>query len=240
MENQGIIGHTSKNGLLEFFNLMAAKGALGVQDMKDYTDGKKVFYTADLYVRKFIGASMTGNVDVITENEVEYINRCNLSKGRIPAEMNIIASHIDIKYGEALTSAALSLKPENIDYINTIYDLGDLSADAGRAVIASTTVFARRIPTSFTNAEYELQCDNGLVAKGRVSEFLIRNTVSNTPQGGGENKSFLMWPKLLPADKTLRLSLKFPATATADVPASTDFFVEFSVKGIYLGKRPNA
>lgn len=240
MESQGIIHHTSKNGLLEFFNLMVSKGALSQQDLKDYQDGKKVFYTADLYVRKFIGTSMTGVIDVITENEVEYINRCNLSKGRIPAEMNVIASHIDIKYGESLTSNSLSTKPENVDYLNTIYDLGDLVADGGRSVVASTTVFQRRIPTSFTNAEYELKCDDGLVAKGRVSEFLIRNTVNATPQGGGENKAFLMWPKLLQADKTLRLALKFPATATSDVPASTDFFVEFSVKGIYLGKRPNA
>lgn len=239
MKNE-IIGLSSQNGLMEFFDLMTRKGALTQQDLKEYQDGKKVFYTADLYVRKFIGATMTGIKEVITENEVEYATRCNLSKGRVPAEMNVIVSHIDIKYGEALTSAGLSSTPEAIDYTNCIYDLGDLVADAGRSVVASTTVFVKRIPNSFINAEYEVTCDGGLVDKGRVSEHLIRNTVNGTPQGGGENKKFLMWPKLLLADKQLRVNLKFPATATSDVPASTDFFVEFSIKGIYLGKRPNA
>lgn len=240
MNKSNIIGTTTQNGLLEFFNLMADKGALGVQDLNDYKAGKKVFYTADVYVRKFIGASMTGVVEVITENEVEVATRCSLSKGRIPSDMNIIASHIEIKYGEALTSASLSLVPERVDYLNTIYDLGDLVADAGRSVVASTTVFVRRIPTSFTNAEYEFKSDGSLVDKGRVSSLLIRNTVTQTVQGGGENQKFLMWPKLLKSNSKVELILKFPATATADVPASTDFFVEFAIKGIYLGKRPEA
>lgn len=235
-----IISKSTENGLLEFFNLMASKGALTQQDLSEYNSGKKVFYTTDMYVRKFLGTAITGIKDVITENEVEYIGRCNLSKGRIPAEMNIIVSHIDIKYGEALTASNLSGRPEAIDYTNCIYDIADVVADAGRSVVAGANVFVRRIPISFVNAEYELKCDDGLVDKGRVAEFMIRNTGNQTPQGGGENKKFLLWPKLLVADKQLRLALKFPESHTDDVPANTDFFVEFSVKGIYLGKRPNA
>lgn len=237
MTNSEILNVTNQNGLLEFFNTMVQKKALSQQDLQDYQEGKKVFYTSDLYVRKYIGTSMSGVVDVITENEVEFLTRCNLSKGRIPEEQNIIMSHFQLKYGESLT-AGDATTPEIVKYTNCIWDLGDVVADAGRSTVAAGIVPVQRIPTPFINAEYELKCDDGLVDKGRVSELLVNNTSTQQIQGAGSNNRLLYWPKLLPAGKTLRLALKFPTVGT--VPASTYFFVEASIKGIYLGKRPNA
>lgn len=237
--NKEIIGTANKNGLLEFFNTMVKKGALSKQDLADYEEGKKVFYTADLYVRKFLGTTLSGVVDLINENDVEFITRCNLSKGRIPDEMNLIASHIDLKFASALSSASLSATPELVDYSNAIYDIADVVADAGASAVSGASVVVKRLPTSWTNGEYEIKCDDGLIDKGRISEMCVRNTVGYGSQGQAENKKMLFWPKLLPAGKTLRCQLKFPATATG-IPGSSDLFAELSIKGIYLGKRPGA
>ncbi len=232
-----IVGVSASNGLIEYFNLMASKGALSQQDLSDYQAGKKVFYTADLYVRKYIGQSLSGNIEVITENEVEYPTRCNLSKGRIPAEMNVIMSHLSIKYGVSTTSGDAAT-PEIVKYNDCIYAINDVKADAGTDAISGATVIVQQIPTVFINAEYELKCDDGLVDRGRMEELLNNNTVGYGVNGNAENKRQLFWPKLLQSDKTLRLTLKFPAVGT--VPSSSYFFVELGIKGIYLGKRPGA
>jgi hypothetical protein len=232
-----ILGPSSHNGLLEFFNEMVKKGALSKQDLEDYQAGKKVFYTTDLFVRKYIGTTMSGVVDIITENEVEVLTRCSLSKGRIPDEMNVIMSHLDLKYGVS-TTAGDATTPEIIDYSNQIYDFADVVADAGASAVSGASVFVKRIPTVFANAEYELKCDDGLVDKGCVNELLHRNSVSYGVGNNAENKKQLYWPKLLPAGKTLRFQLKFPTVGT--VPSSSYFFVELRIKGIHLGKRPGA
>jgi len=240
MTNSEIISTANKSGLVEFFNTMVKNGHLAQQDLSDYQAGKKVFYTADLYVRKYLGQALSGEIQAITENEVEYLTRCNLSKGRIPDEMNVIMSHFSLRFGESTTD--YSTTPERVKYTNCIYDLADVVADAGRSAVASTSVFVQRIPNAFINGEYELKCDDGLVDKGRISEHLVNNTATQHVQGAGDNAKLYYWPKLLPAGKTLRLTLKFPSSAVSgtDYPASTYYFVEASVKGMYLGRRPGA
>ncbi len=236
--NTEIIGTAKHNGLLEFFNTMVEKGALTNQDLADYKAGKKIFYTADLYVRKYLSsAAMTGNVEVITENEVEFTTRCNLSKGRIPDEMNLIVSHFGLRYGESLTAGDITT-PEIVDYTDQMYDIADIVADAGRSAVSGGSVLVRRIPIPFCNADYEVKCDDGLIDKGRVGELLSRGTTSYYAQGNAQNKKMYFWPKLLPSGKTLRLTLKFPTVGSW--PASTYFFVEATWKGMYLGKRPGA
>lgn len=232
-----IIGLSGRNGLVEFFNTMVKKGALTQQDLLDYNEGKKVFYSGELYVRKYIGTTLSGNVDVITENEVEVLTRCNLSKGRVPDEMNLIMSHFELNYGVS-TTAGDATTPEIVEYTNQIFSLNDVEADAGASVVAAGIVAVRAIPTRFVNAEYELKCDGGLVDKGRVKELLTRNTTSYGANSNGENKRMLYWPKLLPAGKKLELIIKFPTVGTT--PGSSYFFVEAVMKGMYLGKRPGA
>jgi len=228
--NPEILSHSRNNGLLEFFKEMAPK-YLSEQDLKDYQAGRKTLYSGELYIRKQLG-SLGGIQAVIDENDVQKATRCNLSKGRVPAEMNLVASHVQIRYGYSL---ALVL-PELVDYTNTIYDLADKDFDAG-TVGTGDTVYKRAVPVAFANSEYEIKCDDGLVDKGRTVELLTRNVTNDGANGSAKNAIMLKMPKFLRADKTLRLDLRFPDTA---VTPAGNHYVEFAIKGIYLGKRPES
>lgn len=213
-----------------FLDIMVKKGALSNQDLADYKEGKKQFQTEEIFIRKVL-AGTTGVIEVINENDVTKNCITNLSKGSVPADKNIIVDKLALRFG---WSAALA-DAGSVDYSNAIFNINDLSADAGVAVIAAGTVYSRRIPVQIQNSEYELMVDGVLMDKGRTSELLTQNIATDSTNGTSKNFRELEWPKLFLADKRVQFNLKFPENGAA-VPAGT-YYVELVAKGMGLAKR---
>lgn len=177
--------------------------------------------------KKLTGTS--GVIEFINENDVAKNCVTNLSKGYVPAEKNIIVDQVGIRFGFSSTDVA----PELVSYSPAIFDLGDLSADAGAAATGDS-VYARRIPIQLENAEYVLKVDNVIMDFGRVGDLLTRNVGVDAVNGNHKNFKELAWPKLFLSDKKMTLDLKFPDGGS--VPAGY-YYAELVVKGLGLGKR---
>ena len=208
-----------------------AKGQLSAQDLQDYKDGKKIFQSEELFLRKQLTGT-AGVIEFINENDTAKNCVTNLSKGYIPAEKNIIVDKVGIRFGFSSSVVA----PELVSYSAAIFDIGDLSADAGVAATGDS-VYARRIPIQLENAEYVLKVDNVTMDFGRVADLLTRNVGVDGVNGHGKNFKELEWPKLFMSDKKITLDLKFPDGGS--VP-SGNYYAELVVKGLGLGKRQAA
>lgn len=239
MNNFEILDISKTNGLKEFFDVMVKNGKLSLQDSHDYKTGKKELYTGDLYLRKYIGTSLTNVIEVINENDSEYINRCNFYKGAVPPGVNLIMSHLELSFGISTDPNEITT-PEVVEYSNAMFNIADLSnfPDPGDPAGAIGAVPEQRIIHGLTTGEYEFNCNRELIDKGRIKELLIRGTTSFNNQGQGENKRALYWPKLLPSGKILDFKLKYPSNGYEFSPDSGGsppyFFVEIAFKGLKL------
>lgn len=221
-----VLPNAGQNNLLEFFeNVVIAKGLLNADDIKAYRDGNKVLKTTDLFIRKKI--DLNGIVEVIDENDVELQAVCNLSKGRIPSEKNIILSAMQLKYG----FSAVAASPQSIRYSNSIYSLAGLTLDPNGT---GGTVYAEKIPLNLQNAEFKASCDDVIFDEGRASQFFSENVSNYGVDANPENNRVMIMPKFLKADKTIRLTLKFPTGVVAPVGIH---YVEVAYRGLELTKR---
>lgn len=214
---------------LSFLEIQAKKGALSQQDLSDYQSGKKQLQTEEVYIRKQLTGT-AGVIEFINENDVTKNCVTNLSKGSIPAEKNIIVTKLGLRFGWSATDVAAAA----VEYSNAVFNIGDVSADAG-ADVTGDSVYARRIPVQIQNAEYELLVDAIVMDKGRVADLLTHNVASDATNGSDKNFKELEWPKLFLADKRVSLNIKFPENGAA-VPAGY-YYAEFVAKGLGLGKR---
>lgn len=227
MENL-VLPKASDNNLIEFFeNVVIAKGLLSQDDIKAYRDGQKVLKTTDLFIRKKI--DLNGIVEVINENDVEFQARCNLSKGRVPSEKNIICAAIQLKYGFAVAGPAPAA--ELIDFTNSTYSLGGLAVDPNGT---GGTVYATKVPLNLRNSEFKASVDDVIFDEGRTSQFFAENVSNYAVDANSQNNRVLLMPKFLKADKALRFTLKFPEGLSA--PAG-NHYVEIAYRGLELTKR---
>lgn len=221
-----VLPKSADNNLIEFFeNVVIAKGLLSQDDIKAYRDGQKVLKTTDLFIRKKI--DIQGIVEVIDENDVEFQARCNLSKGRVPSEKNIICGALQLKYGFSATN----VNPELVEYTNSQYSIGVLANDPGGT---GGTVYAQRVPLNIRNAEYKASVDDVIFDEGRASQFFAENVSNYAVDANSQNNRVLLLPKFLKADKTLRFTIKFPQGAAA---VSGNHYVEIAYRGLELTKR---
>jgi hypothetical protein len=221
-----VLPKSTDNNLIEFFeNVVVNRGLLSQDDIKAYRDGQKVLKTTDLFIRKKI--DINGIVEVIDENDVEFQSRCNLSKGRVPSEKNIICAAIQLKYGFSTPN----VNPELVDFTNCIYSIGVLANDPGGT---GGTVYARRVPLNLINAEFKASVDDVIFDEGRASQFFAENVSNYAVDANSQNNRVLLLPKFLKADKTLRFSLKFPQNAPA---IAGNHYVEIAYRGLELTKR---
>ena len=216
------------NALVEFFELQVAKGAFSKDDAQGIKDGSKQFQTEELFLRKQLTGT-SGVLEFINENDVRKNCVTNLSKGYTPAEKNIIATALSLRFGFSSTNVAAEL----VDYSTAIFNIADTQADGGVSVVADF-VAARRIPIQLQNAEYELKIEDKLIDGGRVADLLTQNVSSDATNGDDKNFKQFMWPKLILAAKKATLSIKFPENGT--VPAGY-YYAELVVKGLAVVNR---
>lgn len=215
---------------LQVLETAVKRGTFSAQDLADLKDGKKQLQTEELFIRKLLTGT-AGVVEVVNENDVTKNCITNLSKGSVPNEKNIIVDKISLRFGWAATALDAGAVP----YSNAIFDLADLAADAGAAVIASAKVYARRIPIQIQNAEYVLSVDGVVMDNGRVGDLLTQNISTDAVCGDAKNFKQLEYPKVFLADKRVKFDIKFPENGAA-VPAGS-YYVELVAKGLGLAKR---
>ncbi len=199
---------------------------LSKQTQEDINSGKKEFMLADFYIRKLI-SSAAGIVDFLKETDTLAPGLSNIDKGKLYQGQDMLLTSIGIAYGYHASVTT----PETQDYSSNIYKINDIVADD---VLTSLGVPVRYIPISIVNSEFTLINGGNTIYKSRTKKFFAENTSGLGIEGNDENNVLLPVPKVIHADRAIRMQFEFSANAAA---LSNKNFLEVRLQGLVLVDR---
>lgn len=214
----------SINETLEYF--MKKMLILDQQTQADIKSGKKEFHAADFYIRKKLGGG-TGIQDIIKETDSLAAAVTNIDKAKLYKGQDLLLTSIGLAYAYSASTTTVDTQ----DYSSNIYKINDVVADD---VMTAVGVPVRYIPVGICNAEFSMSAGGNLIYKSRVRKFLSEATAGYAAEANDENCVLLQVPKLVQAEKLLKMQLEFGANAAA---LSNNHFIEVRLQGLYLADR---
>ena len=215
------------NEAIAFFESKAH--LLDAQTQADIKSGKKEFQLADFYIRKKLSGG-SGIIDLIKETDSLSPSVTNIDKAKLYAGQHLLLMAVGLAYG--FSAAAVTV--DTIDYSSNIYKINDVEADAGAGVVAGVGVPVRYIPTSIVNSEFEITAGGNRIYKSRTKKFFSEAISGYGIEANDENCVLLQAPKIIAAEKLIKMQMEFGANSPALV---NNHFIEVRLIGIYTADR---